>query len=210
MRTELYADSRDVWKWSVAIKHAQQSAQSIFWVAMLRPGKGRHGNDRKVVQGSLPKVGEFFAREREYLDLGHPKSLSRITNLCSETGIELFCDMEAYPAALGQRGRYFSRLVDALRARQRHLKYLVLLDPDNGIGQARTKGEQIHTSHLQLIWDATRKGDTLAVVQFQQFIPKWVASLQQKIACWLAVDVTQVCSHAWDNICLYLINRSSS
>ena len=36
MRTELYADSRDEWKWSVAIRQAREADQSIFWVVMLR------------------------------------------------------------------------------------------------------------------------------------------------------------------------------
>ena len=93
MRTELYADSRDEWKWSVAIRHARESAQSIFWVAMLRPGVGRHGDVRKAVDEALPEVKEFFAWERQYHDAGHPKSLARITKLCSEMGIELLSDL---------------------------------------------------------------------------------------------------------------------
>ena len=40
-----------------------------------------------------------------------PKSLARVTKLCSQLGIELFSDMEAYPASLAQRGRYFGVIV---------------------------------------------------------------------------------------------------
>ena len=63
MRAELYADSRDEWKWSVVIRHAQQSGQSLFWVVMLRPTANQHGNDRGIVEGALPEVTSFFTQE---------------------------------------------------------------------------------------------------------------------------------------------------
>ncbi len=103
MRTELYADSRDEWKWSVAVRQAQNAHQAIFWVVMLRATVGKHGKDRDSVAGALPEVTHFFAQERRHIDEGQPKSLARITTLCSQRGIELFSDMEAYPATLSPR-----------------------------------------------------------------------------------------------------------
>src|SRR5439155_5610173 len=66
MRTELYADSRDEWKWSVSIRHAQKAGQSIFWVVMLRQTAGQHGTDRAPVAGALPDVTQFFVQERRH------------------------------------------------------------------------------------------------------------------------------------------------
>ncbi|OYV84756.1 MAG: hypothetical protein B7Z73_14855, partial [Planctomycetia bacterium 21-64-5] len=96
--------------------------------------------------------------------------------------------MEAYPATLSQRGRYIGAIVRALEARQKGLKHLVLLDPDNGIGESRSNGEQIHVTHLQQIWKALRSGDTLAVVQFQHFIADWVETLQGRVADIFAIE----------------------
>jgi hypothetical protein len=149
MRAEHYADSRDEWKWSVANRQAREAGQSIFWVVMLRPFVGQRDHDRKPVTDALPEVTQFFAQERQHLVAGQPKSLARITQLCSSLGVELFADMEYYPATLGQWGRYFGIIVRALEARQPHLKHLVLLDPDNGIGVAKTKGEQVHETHFR-------------------------------------------------------------
>jgi len=209
MRTELYADSRDEWKWSVAIRQAREAGQSIFWVVMLRPIVGQHGNDRQAVTGTLPEVTRFFAEERQHLDEGQPKSLARVTKLCSGLGIELFSYMEYYPATLGQRGHYIGVIVRALEARQSHLKHLVLFDPDNGIGVSKTKGEQIHVTHRRRVWNALRKGETLAIVQFEHRLrdQDWVVVLQNRVAETLGVEVQQVRSFPWDNVCLYLIDR---
>jgi hypothetical protein len=207
MRTELYADSRDEWKWSVAIRQAREAGQSIFWVVMLRPTAEQHGNDRAPVAGALPEVTEFFADERRHLDEGQPKSLARVTKLCSQLGVELFSDMESYAATLGQRGHYIGNIVRALEVRQAHLKHLVLLDPDNGIGESKTKGEQVHVTHVQRIWNALRVGDRLGFVQFQHFIQDWVAALQNRVAHTLGVQAQHVRCFAWANVCLYLVDR---
>lgn len=207
MRTELYADSRDEWKWSVTIRQAREAGQSIFWVVTLRPTVRQHGNDRNPVAGALPEVTSFFAEERRHHDEGQPKSLARVTALCSQLGVELFSDMEAYPASLAQRSHYIGNIVRVLQARQAHLKHLVLLDPDNGIGEAHSDGKQVHLTHLQAVWGALRQGDTLAIVQFQHRIPDWITTLQNRVAQTLAVPAQQVRCFAWANLCLYLVDR---
>jgi hypothetical protein len=209
MRTEHYADSRDEWKWSVAIRQAREAGQSIFWVVMLRPFVGQRDYDRQPVTDALQEVTQFFAQERQHLDAGQPKSLARITKLCSSLGVELFSDMEDYPATLGERGRYFGNILRALEARQAHLKHLVFLDPDNGIGVAKTKGEQVHESHLQELWDHLRKGDTLGLVQFEHRLraQDWRVVLRDRIANLLHVQPQQVRSRWWDNLCIYLADR---
>jgi len=115
--------------------------------------------------------------------------------------------MSPYPIAMSTWSLYFDNAIAALRVRQEGVHYLVLLDPDNGIGTTSISGMQIHVSHLQQIWSALRDGDTLAIVQFQQRIPNWTVSLQNRIAQVLGVAVPQVRSFPWDNLCLYLIDR---
>ena len=113
------------------------------------------------------------------------------------------------PATLNERGHYFGNIVRALDARQAHLKHLVLLDPDNGIGVAKTKGEQIHETHLREVWDHLRKSDTLGLVQFEHRLrdQDWRVVLQKRIADTLGIQTQQVRPFPWDNLCLYLADR---
>jgi hypothetical protein len=207
VRTELYADSRDEWKWSVALRHAREASQSVYWVAMLRPAIHQHGNDRAAVANALPEVTSFFCREREQLAQGQPRSLNRITKLCDLMGLELFADLEAYPTTLNERGRYIGAIVHSLESRGGDLRHLVLLDPDNGIGESRTNGKQVHVTHVQQIWKTLRTGDTMALVQFQHFIPDWAETLRGRLADALAIAPAQVRSWQWQNVCLYLADR---
>ena len=130
-----------------------------------------------------------------------------MTKMCDQLGIELYADMEAYPAAFGQRGRYVGSIVRTLESRQEHLKHLVLLDPDNGIGESESSGEQVHVTHVQKIWKVLRTGDTLAIVQFQHRIANWVEELRTRVSKVLDRDVGEIQAFPWANLCLYLINR---
>src|SRR5260370_3884714 len=114
MRRELYADSRDEWKWSVAIRHAQHVGQSIFWAVMLRPNIGEHGNDRELVKDALPEVTAFFSQERISHSEGKPKELSNIFRLCSQMDVNLAAEMASYPDSMAQRTRYVAGIVQAL------------------------------------------------------------------------------------------------
>jgi hypothetical protein len=209
MRSELYADSRDEWKWSVAIRHARQVSQTIFWVVMLRPNVGEHGNDRQPVEDALQEVTDFFSAERLSHDEGKPKELSNVSRMCSQMGVNLVAEMALYPASLAQRGNYVAGVVRALQAESQH-KCFVLLDPDNGIGESSRKGEQVHVAHLKQIWTALREGDTLALVQFQNRIADWVESLQTRIADLLDVPIPQIRCFPFSNICLYLVDVTTA
>jgi len=207
MRKELYADSRDEWKWSVAIRHALHTGQSIEWILMLRPDVGKHGNTKGAVPSTEPAVTTFFARERQHHAQGQPKNLSGVANLCTQLGVRLASHTAPYPSAMSTRSRYFDNVSAALHVRKEDLHYLALCDPDNGIGTSRVSGTQIHVSHLQQIWSALRDGDTLGMVQFQQRIPNWIVTLQSRIAKVLGVAIPQARSFPWGNLCLYLIDR---
>src|SRR5438132_12539714 len=100
MRAELYADSRDIWKWTVAIREARQRNQPIYWVVMNRPDQQEHGKDRSEVPGALPEVKTFFEQERRRIDVGESRDLTRIQSLSKSANISLEMNMDSYPKKL--------------------------------------------------------------------------------------------------------------
>jgi hypothetical protein len=204
VRRELYLDDKDIHKWSVTISAAQQNGQSIFWVTMLRPDIGKHGDGRRTVPGAVPEVAAFIEDERK----AKHRDLSRMAVLCGELGVDLATDLSLYPTALGERGRYFVEVRRALETESQG-KRLVFLDPDNGVGTSNREGRQIHPDHLRSVWSALRQGDTLAVVQFSHRNSDWVGLLQTRIAQILDVPVAHVRPQPWGIVCLYLVDRIS-
>ena len=213
MRNELYGDDKDVWKWSVAIRCAKERNQSIYWAVLLRPNAGEHGMEREFVPDALPGVPEFFEQERSLILMGYPRSLSRTTILCEDQGVKLFSKMDAYPASTSKREEYVESLVHAISIRGEKQKYLVFLDPDNGIGESDSNGMQIHKSHLSMVWESLEEGDTLGIVQFKHHVRdgdtpnSWPEVLRKDIAARLQVDPARVIPHRWSIICIYLIDR---
>jgi hypothetical protein len=62
-------------------------------------------------------------------------------------------------------------------------------------------------THLCRVWDALRKGDTLAIVQFNHRLEDWVTVLQNRVAQVLGVEAQQVRPFRWATLCLYLVDR---
>ena len=214
MRSELYADSKDVWKWTVALRHALHTHQDIFWVAMFRPDEQMHGDDEQDVPDALPELAAFFKNERDLIKHGCPPSLSRTTLVCHQLGVQMFANLDNYPTTEGKRRVYIERICSTLSARAGSQPYLVLVDPDDGIGQRSANGKQIHKSHLKAVWDRLKDGDTLGIVQFKHHrrdgdIPNsWHTALQKEIAEVLGVLQGSVVPSRWDNVCIYLIDRA--
>lgn len=213
MRAELYADSKDAWKWSIAIRKAKESQQVIYWVVMLRPDLGEHGDDEREVLEFIPSVASFFKDERRLHEKGRPPSLARTTLICEKEGVELFSFFEQYPSGETGRLRYMKNVSRAVAARTDGTNILVLLDPDDGIGERKSNGKQIYKSHLSLVWDSLRQGDSLGIVQFQNHVTEdgernsWPRVLQKGIAGCLGVQAANVVPNHWDKVCVYLIDR---
>lgn len=205
MRTELYADSRDEWKWSVIAFNAGQRA--VRWVAMLRPDIGEHGEDWNPVPEAHRSVTEFFGQERTLLEQGMPRELQRTSLLFQRLGIPFVSDMTPYRTSLNLRTAYVNRLIDTLDQRRPDCREIVFLDPDNGFGRSRENGQQVYASHLTEIWQSLRPGDSLAIIQFQHHVHDWVGHLRADIGGLLDIRANEVAIHPWSNTCIYIADR---
>src|SRR6266436_5007575 len=121
MRDQFYADSKDLWKWTVVLREVQ-GRTGIIYVAMYRPDEPKRISDEID-----PDVKHFFFEEWSALD--REKKCSRIEHLNDK--ITPF--MELYDAR--QASDYFSRLGHLLDRRPADEKHLILLDPDTGIAE---------------------------------------------------------------------------
>jgi hypothetical protein len=115
--------------------------------------------------------------------------------------------MNPYPATANRRAQYIQQVAEFLIDRPPGRRDIVLLDPDNGIGETQVRGEQIHATHLPLVWAALRSGDTLALVQFQHNVRNWIMALAERIAGIVGVPSAEVIPNGWGNLCVYLIDR---
>jgi len=207
MRNELYADSRDELKWTVATSTALTRSCSIRWVVMHRPDIGQHGEGRETVPAASPTVTRFFQQERQLFENGTQRDLRRISGLCQPLGIAIDMNMEPYPAALNARLAYITAETDFLSARAADRRDVVLIDPDNGIGRSGVNGLQFHEDHVPLVWQALREGDTLAVIQFQHHEADWVQQRRQNLARLLGLSAAAITPHHWRNVCVYVAPR---
>ena len=94
MRHELYADSRDVAKWSVARRLAKEdSLQIILQIAMLTSDKGRgEGRHHADAPGADPVVHSFFESERAFLAKSPVQNrLARIKSLAPASSESTMC-----------------------------------------------------------------------------------------------------------------------
>ncbi len=206
MRVEYFADSRDIWKWTVVTQAALQGPRSIHWVTMLRD----HVQDRQHVPNACPKVDEFFQEERKHLDKRVDQTLGLIRRLCKTLCITLEINTTPYPSSLSRRRKYIQEVVSSLESRPPKQRDVVLLDPDNGVGTAKGPakgGMQIHEDHVALLWNALKCGDILAIVQFKWNEQDWVQNRQATLTRLLGIASNQVIPNLWSNLCVYTANR---
>ena len=208
MRNELYADSRDELKWTVATQFAHNNRQSIRWVAMFRQDINMHGDGVENVPNASPVVTQFFQQERQWFLAGAAQpALARIHPLCQQLGIHIDINLQPYACSLNRRLLYIEQEIDFLNARIPDRRDFVLVDPDNGIGCSSSNGKQFHENHVPIVWNCLRRGDTLAVVQFQHHEVNWVQNRRTNIAGLLGIQTQQIQQHHWNNICIYTANR---
>ena len=207
MRSELYADSRDEWKWSVVTTTASENSQSIRWIVMLREDIGQHGQNWEPVPQASSGVTAFFQQERQLILNGTPRDLTRISILSQRLGIPIDMNMTPYPASLSTRDTYIGVEVSFLDNRAPERRDVVFADPDNGVGQSEVNGKQFHETHVLTVWQALRSGDTFAVVQFQWNERNWVQQRRQNLAGLLGIPVQRITPHHWDNVCIYVADR---
>lgn len=207
MREELFADSRDELKWTVATSTATARSQSIRWVVMFRNDVGQHGDGTETVPNAALVVTQFFQHERRLFQNGTQPNLRRIAPLCQQLGITIDMNMNPYPASVARRRTYVDEEITFLTSRSQERRDFVLFDPDNGIGRSESNGMQLHEDHVPLIWQALRTGDTLGVVQFQHHEKDWIEQRRQNLARLIGVNPQCVLSSHWNNVCIYTADR---
>jgi hypothetical protein len=207
MRNELYADSRDELKWTVATTNATTRNQSIRWVAMFRQDIGFHGNGVQNVPNAATVVTEFFLRERQAFQGTETPALERVVVLCQALQLPISMNLGQYPVSVKRRLAYIQNEIRYLEGRPQTQRDFVLVDPDNGIGRQSKTGMQFHEAHVPLVWNGLRQGDTFGVVQFQHREDDWINRRRQRLAELIGVQVEQVESFAWNNVCVLTVHR---
>jgi hypothetical protein len=207
MREELYADSRDELKWTVATRIATEKLQSIRWVVMFRDDIGQHGDGTEIVPNAAPAVTQFFQQERQLIQNGIQPNLRRIVPLCQQLDLAIDINLDPYPASVNRRRTYVDNEINYLNGRQQDRRDFVFVDPDNGIGYSPSNGKQFYEDHVPLVWQALRIGDTLGVVQFQHHVVNWVVHCSQNLARLIGVNPQHVLSNHWNNVCIYTVDR---
>lgn len=212
MRPELYADSRDVWKWTVAAREALQGPRAIRWVSMFRPNRQEHGEGRELVPSACPVVEAFFEAERNHIvQNGIPdiNSISvSLSRLCSSLKVQFEANTLPYAVSVNRRLEYVRDESSFLATRPKLRRDVIFVDPDNGIGRAATyprAGMQLHEDHVPLLWRALRKDDILAIVQFQWNEPNWVNTRQTNLARILGISASQIRAYPWSNVCIFAV-----
>ena len=195
MRNQFYGDRKDVLKWTFALRAAGTS-KAVLYVAMLRPNKGQHGLDFTEVDGADPLVVEFFKRERTNFGSSSYRAVARISAL--SPCIELVHDLYIH----GDRHTYFHTVSSRLKKRPARQLYVVLLDPDNGVGGKCPKSEHVCDKDISTVWSAMIPGDVLIVYQHQFRDKEWLSKRQSQVAAATGVpnvtcrrdnDVQSVC-----------------
>lgn len=158
MRNEFFGDRKDIWKWSVALDAADAQSAHILYVSMLTVGPGNDfGNAGPNVRNDVVK---FFERERQ----GFPDPPARgIHRLQSWLGDRLHIFNHVY--ARRSRSQYFSEVCLRLRDRPAGTKYVVLVDPDNGLENSKPDKKHLCTAELEKLCLALNPGDVLIVYQ---------------------------------------------
>jgi hypothetical protein len=199
MRDEYYGDTRDFWKWTVALRESG-SDRKIFHVAMLQPPPRR---PRRMPDGVNEGVWNFFAKEWQCLDAESP-SCSRIVGLSSE--IRLF----SQPFANRNRSDYFKEVASALAGRPWDDRYAVLLDPETGIGGSNPSRRHLSPHDVEAVWSAMRVGDVLLIYQHNAHVKKerWIAEKRQMLADTAGIsDRSLIRTYPHSDVCYFVLEK---
>jgi hypothetical protein len=194
MRRQFYGDRKDVLKWTCILTEAGDQ-KHILYVAMVRPDD-RRGCDFASADGR-PEVVTFFQRERQAF--GGAPIARPLENICSlDSRIVPVLD-EFRPK---KRDAYFDDVVRRIRQR-RQSNWVVFIDPDNGIGRKKPKGEHVTPSELAKIWDSLQTGDVIVLYQHQTHETGWVGVNARLFGSALGLDSADVRTKHHSDVCFY-------
>lgn len=175
MRDQYYGDRKDVWKWTVVRREAQDAqATRILYVAMMRPdgnADANHGGSFDPVAGSDATIVQFFAQERQAFGLqafdrpadwhiAYPQNrrVRRIVRLRQTLSRSVTYVGAEYRADHAQT--YFDEQVMPWLGQ--NVTAVVLLDPDTCM-VAEPDDRQVGTAQVEAVWQAMSTGSTLVL-----------------------------------------------
>jgi len=202
MQDRFYADKKDVWKWTVALRAAALASRRVLYVAMRTESETKsHSKLFREQDEVTRRMVEFF--DKEVRELSACPRLERITGL--DTSIELV--PELYSA---KDPAYFRGIENRLRNREKGRKYVVLLDPDTGIeSKSPDKHKHLLLKDVVSVWDWMSVGDTLLVYQERYFKADWREQKRNQLEEALGNGVkVQVKSHpVMSQMCIFQADK---
>lgn len=177
MRNQYYADSRDVFKWSVILRWVRaHRIRTVLQVAMLRPddGSSEGGTVHRPEFTEEPVARFFEAERREFARHPHLRDIRRISRLPQTCGGGF--EIRVFDRPFGGFG-YFSeaaRLASTLPE-----PAMTFLDPDTGMGRGNgpQRHKQVRVDEIRAVFSALRGGDALTLFQYRWRQPDWVEHL---------------------------------
>ncbi len=152
MKDKWYGDNRDLVKWGVLVKVAQQSgAKRILQVAYHRP------SDWQTIEidGHQHQVPECVIR--------HFRDIRDVVRLTDGSTHKM--QIEVLDDPFENRQAYLEEILARVRALRS--RAIIFLDPDTGLECRKPGFEHVLESELKRIWAAMRSGDVLVFYQHQ-------------------------------------------
>jgi hypothetical protein len=208
MRNQFYGDRKDVLKWTNALRLAGAD-RFVLYVAMLRPDKedSLHGCDFSCVRVANDQVVKFFENVREKLTPGTPRNLTDISRLLPGR-IELVHGDYVHR----DRKKYFDAVRNRLGRRTAGERYVVLLDPDNGISGRCPRSEHVCGEELLSVWSAMTPDDVLLVYQHRFRNKNWKQMKREILSRHLQVPLDRIsprCEADVPDVCFFEIDKNS-
>jgi hypothetical protein len=189
MRDQFYGDRKDVLKWTLALRLAG-TEKRVLYVVMYRPCKGSHGCDFRTFQSADSRVVVFFEEERKRFQSGVPRCVRDITRLLPGR-IELIDGKYEHR----ERKGYFDAVRNPLIGRGNGERYIILLDPDNGISGKCSKSEHVCADELSAMRSAMVPGDVLLVYQHRFRDKGWASKRQEALVLATKVSADAITCH---------------
>lgn len=190
MNDSFYSDVRDVAKWSRALQLCiDRKLDTILYVGMVTERQPWTPLYRPAAF-SRPEIVSFFECERARIKTEQDRSADRIFALpkflADNHGITLTLSalFERFTGTKANRSSYFAQAVLMLTQLRDH-RVLVLVDPDNGVGEASKlkRSVQVHREEVCQLVAALPAASALMLVQFDLRQADWRSGGAAKWLC---------------------------
>jgi hypothetical protein len=120
--------------------------------------------------------------------------------------IEIILDIYKH----GNRREYFEKVTNKLANRTGPNRFVVLLDPDNGIAGTSQKSLHVCKAEISCVWSAMRHGDALLIYQHQFRDQEWASKRRQALASALHLAQDKIRLIRWKlvrDVCFFELTK---